>query len=167
MAFFGADAIERKYGLEPPQDWTAAVESLGDAQLRAGIEALSKSALAFPPTLPQFVSMCRSSREFTTGFRAIGYEREDAWAVAANTHLAAYLFKRNALRYSPDGDANSRVTRERTLCVVRAKNRWAQTMRETAEGGHVDVETQKGFWTVEMDRAEEEIDALMAQQKAA
>lgn len=84
----------------------------------------------------------------------------DGWDITANNHLLAYLQKRQMPKRYSDGDATSQFTTQRTACIVRAKNRWADTMRSA--GAPVAPEDQRGIWDNEMAQAELEINALMS-----
>jgi hypothetical protein len=163
VALFGADAVERKYGLEPPDEWSGALETLSEAQLRAGVSGLLNGGRAYVPTLPEFLAVCRNGREFSRELPKLSYR--DDWEPQGNQHLLAYVLLRPK-RYSPDG-VPSDVTRARTLCLCRAKARWVKLMRESGdEKGLVDVETQKAIWADEMAQAEREIDALVKKEAA-
>jgi len=166
-ALFGADALERKFGRSAPPEWEGAVAELSTAQLAQGIAWLPKSGRRDVPSLPEFLAACRGAREFSTPVRRLEDGRFDGWDVTANSHLLAYLRERQQhRRYSPTGQPDA-ATRERTMCLVRAKHRWAKCMRETNSGSGVDVETQQAVWRVEMARAEREIDAINARRAAA
>lgn len=95
----------------------------------------------------------------------------DGWDIAANNHLMAYLRARGGpKRYHPDSTmvrhadgsyeaVPGHMGTERTMCLVRAKNRWAQTMRSVR--ARIAPEDQRGIWANEMAQAEREIDALV------
>lgn len=100
-------------------------------------------------------------------------EAGDGWEQAANRHLWNYLYGRNrAKRYHPDATYEAvknnygKVIRHdvtagpegtrRTMLLVRAKDAWAQCMREE---GAPDIETQQAMWQHFVAIAEEQIGA--------
>jgi hypothetical protein len=91
----------------------------------------------------------------------------------ANQLLMAYIWaahaKKGVMRYAPDSPnprAPGPITRERTAVLVKWKDAWARDMREDRElyDGKLDG---KEFWKDCMTRAEAEIDALIASERAA
>jgi hypothetical protein len=151
---FGADALKRKFGAEPPPEWEAALSDLSDAQLHNGFRRVVKGGSAHVPSLPEFLAACRDSREFAAPLFAddqrIEDQRFDQWGIAANKHLLAQIMRRVLAR---SGGYNEVETRK----LVAAKNQWAQDMRETAEHGQVDIETQKGMWEYRVSHALEPV----------
>lgn len=172
---FGVDALERKYGPTPPMEWRSMVDGLNDAQLSTGIASVAASGSSHMPTLPEFMKRCREAREFSSASvsHQLEDDRFDGWARAGNGHLMAYLSKQGSpKRYHPDSRISKNVRgfevlpgrkgHELTMILVRAKNRWAQIMRESVEDGQVDVETQQAVWADQMAQVEREIDAIAA-----
>lgn len=167
---FGADSLERKFGISPPGEWIAAIGTLNDAQLANGLNGLVRDGSSHLPTLPEFIKQCRTSPSFSAPQTRLLQRGDDfdKWSMAANDHLLAYI-QRNPKHYHPDasfgddGHGSKRIhpgpegTR-RTRLLVDGKNGWAQCMRETQEDDRVDVETQKGMWELFMGAAEEKID---------
>lgn len=181
LGFFG-EALLRKFGAEPPQEWGTAVGWLTDPQVERGFRRLAFSWKGAPPSLPDFVRLCRSvgSDEFDDGRPALpalaGPDTwvGDAWDAAANRYLMGYIAKQiadNPRRYglpasvksmqakredSPNGDASpefiANVDRLR-----HAKSLWASDMRDMARDNEVPVEVQKAVWKDYIARAEADI----------
>lgn len=146
---FGADALERKFGLQPPEEWIETVEELNDAQLANGLRELMKSGKTHVPALPEFIKHCRDAREFSTprDRQLLGSDQFDAWGMAANRHFLAIMMRRVVRKL---GGYNEQQTR----LLLSAKNQWAQDMRETDQLDGVDIETQKGVWAYHIRMAE-------------
>lgn len=150
---FGADALERKFGKEAPPEWIAAISELTQVQLDHGLAKLLQGGGAHVPSLPVFIAACRDAREFARSApnQTLEDKRFDGWAAAGNKHLLA-LCMRRAMRSEGGFDA------AQTALLVAAKNAWAQTMRDTAENGEVDIETQLGLWKFHVDTVVANID---------
>jgi hypothetical protein len=140
---FGADALKRKFGVSPPPEWESALGDLSDAQLHNGFRRVVKGGSPHVPSLPEFLAACRDSREFAAPLfpedQQLEDQRFDQWGIAANKHLLAAVMSRALKR-------EGGYTQAQICVLVAAKNAWAQDMRETAEHGEVDVETQKAGW---------------------
>jgi len=50
------------YGSSPDDLWTSALTMLGSEQIRMGLEACVLSGDAWPPSLPEFVAMCKPKK---------------------------------------------------------------------------------------------------------
>jgi len=63
IAMFGVGAMQRMWGDTPTEDVKAAwADSLGRfslEQILAGLRALEDSGATFPPTLPEFIALCK------------------------------------------------------------------------------------------------------------
>lgn len=158
---------------------------LKDHELERGMRRLMYSGAAAPPSLPQFVRLCRTvgdAPDLDEGPRVPALPKPaewqgDRWDVAANRHLVAHLLRElwanprayghpasvHAMRTMsreqfPNADASPEFVRAvRTL--VAYTRAWAQDMREMAaeSGGVVPVELQRAAWEDCMARAEADI----------
>jgi len=182
---FGADAVERRFGPTPPPEWVAMIGRLKDHELERGMRRLMYSGAAAPPSLPQFVRLCRTvgdAPDVDEGPRVPALPRPadwqgDQWDVAANRHLVAHLLRElranphkygqpasylamraTTRRENPHADASPEFMRavETLVAYTRA---WAQDMREMAaeSGGVVPVDLQRAAWEDCMARAEADI----------
>lgn len=156
---FGADAVERKFGPTPPPEWVAMIGRLKDHELERGMRRLVYSGAAAPPSLPQFVRLCRTvgdAPDVDDGPRVPALPTKpadwqgDRWDIAANRHLLAYIVRRmtanphaygrpasylamraTTSRENPHADAPEFV---RAVEILVAYTRaWAQDMREWAD----------------------------------
>lgn len=156
--FFGADAVERKYGRTVPQEWVGAVSGLKDFELQRAMRRLAASGKAHVPTLPEFLKLARSvgddaefGGEKATHALTGPPDITDGWGAAANTHLMAYVYGHVEDFRGPDCGW-------RTEILVRWKNEWARLMRE-ADDADREVAAQKTLWAACMTQAEAEIAA--------
>lgn len=154
LGCFG-DSLIRKFGEEPPQEWVAGVSMVNDYQLQQGMRRMLYSGKSHPPTLPEFIKLCRTvghddavpdERPALTGPGDDGW-KGDAWDQAANIHLLGYITRAVAARRAFD--------RDQTMILLRYKKAWAQEMREM--GKEVPVEVQKVNWADFMLGAEQEM----------
>ncbi len=159
---YGADKLTRAFGDTAPPDWRKQISELNDAQLNHGLDRLAISGNRFVPTLPDFVTACRSAREFTASAnRALEDKRLDAWDRAANMHMMAMVMRRVMAK-------KNAYTEEQTRILCRAKAAWAQDMREDFINGEVDSESQIAMWSNRMSHAHWEWrDVFVYQAKAA
>lgn len=51
-----------QYGSSPDELWTTALTTLDSEQIRRGLAELVRSADPWPPSLPEFMAMCRPPR---------------------------------------------------------------------------------------------------------
>lgn len=168
---FGADALERKFGKEPPPEWQAMLGRLKGFEIDRGVRRLAYSGKPHVPTLPEFTRMCRE----------IGGEYADApvrpalpnpsaftgdgWDIAGNMrllkHITTVLPKRSTTlgRVLPcikaaNGQFRSQASDEQiasTQVLVEHKQAWSQEMREyvdreTGEVGRPPMEFQDRVW---------------------
>lgn len=128
---------------------------LNDYQLQQGMRRMLYSGKPHPPTLPEFIKLCRTvghddaipdAQPVLTGPANDGWTG-DAWDEAANIHLLGYITRavKDKKAFSP----------EQTHVLVRYKNAWAAEMREI--GKEVPVNTQKESWADFMLGAEQEM----------
>lgn len=169
---FGAESLKRKYGTSPPGEWVGVLGRLDARELERGMRRLVHSGRDQLPTLPAFVRLCRSfgSDDINEG---PSQQRPalpnpvngvDAWLERANHHLLAHIMRcvqSNPLWY---GRRESDEMHRAMTALVRAKNTWAEEMRDLAanqEGGLVDAELQKSCWADYINAAEREVAAIM------
>lgn len=166
IGLYGADVVKRKFGTEPPDEWTGIVHSLTDYEIQRGTRRLVYNGRRDVPSLPEFVRLCRSSgsSDIDEGPQApvtrLSYDQGnfDRWDVAANNHLLAHIRRRLGPNHAAYGIRHSHAMERCTQALVKAKNLWAQVMREEAgDSPEVDVETQQTFWKHCIGEAEREI----------
>lgn len=147
-ALFGFDSVKRKFGQTPPMEWDAALSQLTDAQLNHGLNSVLSSGKQHMPSLPEFIAICRSAREWVNPGKPeqqIVDDRFDRWDVAANQHFLAEVL-RAMNRGTP-------FTPGQTLAYLPWKHAWARDCREDDKGQGVPVETQRLWWDDCMARA--------------
>lgn len=94
----------RKYGAEPPQEWIGALGMLTAAQHERGLRRLVFGWKGGPPSLPDFMRLCRAigTDEFDEGqpeqprLPAPDTWHGDNWDMAANRYLMGHIAKRMA-----------------------------------------------------------------------
>lgn len=98
---FGADAVERKFGPTPPDEWKSLIGSLNDFELERGMRRLVYSGKAHVPTLPEFGKMCRTvGDEIDLNMpRPIALPpppsgKFDGWDISANIRFWKYISHR-------------------------------------------------------------------------
>lgn len=179
VGMFGGEAVARKFGDAPPAEWVAMIGQLNDYQLERGMRRLLHSGKATVPSLPEFLKLCRTvggDEEFDGPQRpalsAPDPFQGDAWDMAANRHLLAYIARQLAedpRRYgrgpskaamqvskSKNADASPEFVAN-VGRLVAAKNAWAADMRDIAQNGEVAEDVQRVVWSDYIGRAEAEI----------
>lgn len=162
---FGADTLDRRYGLTPPDSWRDTFDRMPHVELQRGLRRLSFSGARHLPTLPEFVKLCRvvgDDQEFggAKQTQSLTHERRvtDEWGAVANAHLMAEVYKNPRRFRPPHGVAITEI-------LVRWKNEWARLMREaTAEDR--EPSAQKSLWRACMNQAEAEIAEMLAPEAA-
>lgn len=61
-SWYGADSVERKYGLQAPEDWESCIEELGDVTLAKAIAQVREKFPTWMPSLPEFEQIVRDLR---------------------------------------------------------------------------------------------------------
>lgn len=149
---FGLDSVRRKFGQLPPPEWDLALAMLSDEQLQYGLTALMKSGKGHCPSLPEFVALSHSAREFYTPpsqAARIEDNRFDKWDIAANQHFLAEVLRRLNLCRP--------FTQVETPVYVRWKNAWARDCRDDdTQGEGVPIESQRLWWADVMAKAQAE-----------
>jgi hypothetical protein len=100
LGCFG-DALLRKFGAQPPQEWVGAIGALKQRQIERGMRRLLFGWKGGPPSLPDFMRLCRTigGDEFDDGeskLPALTREdsfRGDEWDMAANRYLMGHIAK--------------------------------------------------------------------------
>lgn len=145
---FGADALARKFGKQPPAEWDGALSYLSDIQLCHGLETVMRGGSEHMPSLPAFLASCRNAREWQREEPvAIAGPSLDKWGIVANSHLLAYVIVKMGEKRCFDPDE--------TRLLVQAKNAWAEDMRADDRGEGIDVSLQKAAWADCIARAEQ------------
>ena len=139
----------RRFGKAPPEEWGSALAQLIDAQLRYGLEQLVKSGRALPPSLPEFLALCRTAREWVNPVPAPSLEdqRFDKWDMEANQHMLAEVLREAHLRRY--------FTEAATRILLEWKHAWARDCRDADTGEGVPVEAQRLWWADCLHRARE------------
>lgn len=185
LGLFG-DALLRKFGAEHPQEWETGIRYLTDAQIDRGFRRLVFGWKGGPPSLPDFVRMCRSiggasiddvlldeGPQRFVALPAADSGQFDGWAITSNNRFFKYIGHRLTAHPRAWGPPASSLQADATRIAVGYKNAWAQDMREgdevdTASGEvmRLSRETQDRTWDDAMKRAEADIAALMARKAA-
>lgn len=190
MGCFG-DALLRKFGAEPPEEWKGAIGMLSAEEIRRGMRRIVFGWKGGPPNLPDFVRLCRTIGDDAPdeGPKPVALPNPNAWngdkwGEVANTHLLAHIAHqaKAGVHYAAGRDRTAghlgngwkptRETAEMTAMLVAYKNAWARDMREWAvdrETGEVVIPSaaeQKRAWDDCMSRAEAEIDQMRRQYAA-
>jgi hypothetical protein len=58
-AWYGADVLERKYGLQPPEDWARAIDAIHRNHLDAVLVDVRTAHPVWPPTLHEFEQLAK------------------------------------------------------------------------------------------------------------
>lgn len=179
LGLFG-DALLRKFGAEPPQEWETGVGYLTDLQIERGFKRFVFGWKGGPPSLPDFVRMCRSIGDDTVDegprpfvLPAPEPDKYDGWDITGNNRFLNYVKTRLANHPRAWGVPGSTKQAEATRIAVAYKNAWAQDMREagtldaaTGEFAMPPREVQDRTWIDAMGRAEADI-MLLQRAKAA
>lgn len=96
------DALLRKFGPEPPEEWIGALGMLTAAQHERGLRRLVFGWKGGPPSLPDFMRLCRAvgTDEFDEGVPALpalaapDNFKGDVWDEAASRFLLGHIAKR-------------------------------------------------------------------------
>lgn len=178
LGCFGESLI-RKFGDEPPQEWIAGIASLDEIKLARGMRRLVFSGKPHPPSLPEFLRLCRMVQDDEQGESPSQYALPnpagnfDMWDLAANNHLLGYITRRLSKEPRAWGAPNSGEQAAATKLIVRYKHAWAADMREgrgvNTETGEVipySTEEQKSSWDDLMRQGEDAIALLLGKAAA-
>lgn len=155
VGMFGGDAVERKYGKLPPDEWKAMLSRLKPFEIDRGVRRLAYSGKAHVPTLPEFTHLCRAVADdaIEEGIQRPALPNPDAfqgdgWDIAGNMRLLKHITtvlaaKSNAFGQVPEIQREyqkgkfHRLTSEpsaqqvkTTAVLVAYKKAWSQDMRE-------------------------------------
>lgn len=176
---FGADAVERKYGREIPQEWTAMCSRLNEYQIQRGIRQLAYSGKAHVPSLPEFVKLCRDAEHDVRPAQTHSALTDQSaqmgpWEILGNRRLLKYIttvVSAKPGRYggpatadgmkpvagealSPNADASPEFVRN-VQTLVAMKNRWVELMLASATADGVPLKEQEDCWDACIKQAEE------------
>ena len=181
MGLFG-EALLRKVGAEHPQEWETGIGYLTDAQIDRGFRRLVFGWKGAPPSLPEFVRICRSvgddsmeegPQPHLIALPAADERKFDGWDITANNRFWKYITKRLTDEPRAWGAPGSTRQVDATRIAVGYKNAWAQDMREadavdrgSGEVIRLSTEEQDRTWIDAMGRAEADIMALMRKKAA-
>lgn len=171
------ESLIRKFGEEPPQPWIGAIASLDEFKLARGMRRLAFSGKPHPPSLPEFLRLCRMVADDDLDEPAnraalpAPEGKFDDWDRAGNIHFLGYITRRLSEKPRAWGAPNSREQQDATRIALRYKTAWAVDMREgrgVSPDGEVipySPDEQKSSWADLMEQAEAAI--ALAQAKAA
>jgi hypothetical protein len=187
VGMFGGDVVRRRYGDTAPAEWEAMIGNLKDYELERGMRRLVYSGKTAPPSLPEFLRLCRTVGD-ADGVDDVTRQARpgvpDHWSgdgvdAAANRHLLAYLVRAMAQdprRYgrpaselamrleqrerSSNADASQEFV-DNVHVLVRAKALWAEEMRAMPAADRTAL-CQRELWTQFMAAAEHQISAMRA-----
>ena len=185
VGLFGGEAVRRKFGETPPDEWVALLGRLNDYELERGMRRVAYSGKANMPSLPEFIRLCRlnghaddvSDGPMMSAPQINGPESGiQGWDRMAGIHFLRYLDRHvnsnksgryGTSRYNGAGNplTISDEMRARVGMLIEAKNYWALEMREGGDAEH-DPQYQRKFWHELMAVAESRIDALIAGESA-
>lgn len=60
--WYGADVVERKFGLQAPEDWCDAIDAVEEKTLETVLEHVRGKFPTWPPSLPEFEQLVRIVR---------------------------------------------------------------------------------------------------------
>ena len=58
-AWYGADVVERKYGLNAPDDWARAIDAIDRSRLDGVLAGVRAAHPVWPPTLHEFETLAK------------------------------------------------------------------------------------------------------------
>lgn len=181
LGLFG-DALLRKFGAEPPQEWETGVGYLTDAQIERGFRRFVFGWKGGPPSLPDFVRMCRAigddsmeegPRSNLIALPPADDGKFDGWAITSNNRFFRYVAHRLTEHPRAWGAPGSGQQADASRIAVAYKNAWAQDMREgdavdtgSGEVMRLSREVQDSAWVDAMKRAEADIGMFLAEKAA-
>jgi len=175
---FGADAVARKFGEQPPDEWVFLIGDLPEFKITRGMRRLAHSGAKYVPTLPEFLRLCNTvgdePGDSPPALPAPQEIQKLGWLGAANRHLIAHIMKvcmTKPTRYGPvnprEYDAHRNVkplnthplAQEATAWLVEARDAWVADMQDIQDAkGEVPVDVQKKIWRDWIDAVEKRID---------
>lgn len=60
-AFYGADVVERKYGVQPPADWCVVIDEIDSDRIDGVLADIRSKHPAWPPGLSEFESISKAA----------------------------------------------------------------------------------------------------------
>lgn len=144
---FGADALQRKFGDTPPDDWKQFINRLSDYELKRGLRRMVNGGKSFPPSLPEFLKMAHevggdypsderyNPKQIAAPVRDSGL---DKWHGMAGLKLMGYIS-----RCAGKGEYFDEQT---TRPLVDAKNLWVEEMYEHHCKGTMPPDNGKQLW---------------------
>jgi hypothetical protein len=137
---------------------------LNDYQLRQGMRRLIHSGKPHPPTLPEFVRLCRAVGrlddipEPQIAYPALAHNNEpNPWEVKGSQRLLAYITTKIPQSPRRYGHRDSPEFAKAIHALAAMKNRWVELMQESAGPDGVLVNEQDQCWAECMRMAEESI----------
>lgn len=147
MQMFGADALQRKFGDSPPDDWSAFINRLSDYELKRGLRRMVNGGKAFPPSLPEFLKMAHEVGGDYPGDAQYnpkqiaapsGVTELQKWHGMAGLKLLGYITRCAGKREYFD--------KQTTQPLVDAKNLWVEEMYEHFCKGTMPPDNGKQLW---------------------
>jgi hypothetical protein len=163
---FGADALERKFGREIPDEWTAMLSKLNGHQIQRGVRQLAYSGKQHVPSLPEFVKLCRDAEHDIrppVAHPALAAPEWDRWLLAGNRRLMRYVTTKIPADPQRYGHRDEPQFAARINTLVAMKNRWVEVMQQSAGPDGVPPDEQNQCWAECMRTAE----TTIAQERAA
>ena len=147
MQMFGADAVQRKFGDTPPDDWAQFINRLSDYELKRGLRRMVNGGKAFPPSLPEFLKMAHevggdypgdaqyNSKQIAASTDITDLEK---WHRVAGLKLLGYITRCAGKREYFD--------EQTTQPLVDAKNLWVEEIYEHYRNGTMPPDNGKALW---------------------
>jgi hypothetical protein len=157
---YGADALIRKYGDRPPEEWSRVVNAMRRPEFERGLRRLLHSGKAMIPTLPEFLRLARE----------VGGENDpaqpllltpplqpppDQLVVDSNRRLLDVIF-RSAYRWGPRRGDRAGRHEEDVAVLNRWRREWVRMMRDASPEDR--EENAVSWWRNVMRQAWAEID---------
>lgn len=165
LGCFG-DSLIRKFDETPPPEWVSGIGSLNDHQLAKGMRRLVLSGKTHPPTLPEFLKLCR-----TIGYTddvqdtpalpphpALEGPQMGPWEMLGNRRLMKHITTKipdSSHRYGDPPIPSNPVFAANVNTLVAFKNRWVELMLVSATDEGVPIGEQEDCWNGCMKQAEE------------
>lgn len=159
------DSLIRKFGELPPREWSSAIDELNDYQLRQGMRRMKFSGKPHPPSLPEFLKLCRTvghtddmpDRPALPRHPALEGPQMGPWEMLGNRRLLKYITTKvpqDPKRYGDPPVPSNPKFAANVDSLVAMKNRWVSLMLEDATEEGVPIADQEFCWNECMKQAE-------------
>lgn len=162
LGCFG-DAVLRKFGPEPPDEWSMALSYLNESQINRAFRRLIAAGATAPPTLPHFMKLARALTDeneadpIPTPRALEDHSTMDRWELMANQWLLVHIrnqIAKDSRHYGTPGSAEMEILVGR---LVEAKKNWTADMQDLCGNDHlgrVPMAQAKAIWDDYLSRAE-------------